>query len=67
VDEVLDNVCPNCGGGFVPRPIRPSKNLKGDNFLGKDPASSKVRYRPVDPAVHRSFAAAIKTVPPHRR
>src|SRR5258705_105934 len=37
VDSVLGNVCPNCGGGFVPRPIRPSKNWKGDNFLGKDP------------------------------
>jgi len=67
VDEVLENVCPNCGGGFVPRPIRPSKNLKGDNFLGTDPASSSVRHRPVDPAAHRRFAAAIKTIPPHQR
>ena len=23
VETVLFNVCPNCGGGFVPRPIRP--------------------------------------------
>ena len=23
VDKHLRNVCPNCGGGFVPRPIRP--------------------------------------------
>ena len=23
VDTVLLNVCPNCGGGFAPRPIRP--------------------------------------------
>ena len=23
VEAVLCNVCPNCGGGFVPRPIRP--------------------------------------------
>ena len=30
VDEVLGNVGPNCGGGFAPRPIRPSKNWKGD-------------------------------------
>jgi hypothetical protein len=67
VDEVLDNVCPNCGGGFVPRPIRPANNLNGDNFLGKDPASIKVRHRPVDPVTHRQFAAAIRTIPPHRR
>ena len=29
VDSVLGNVCPNCGGGFVARPIRPAKNWKG--------------------------------------
>ena len=23
VATVLGNVCPNCGGGFAPRPIRP--------------------------------------------
>jgi hypothetical protein len=67
VDSVLNNVCPNCGGGFAPRPIRPSKNLKGDNFLGKDPAGTKVKHRPVDPAAHARFAAAIKAIPPHKR
>ena len=25
----LDNVCPNCGGGFCPRPIRPGQELEG--------------------------------------
>ena len=24
-EDVLGNVCPNCGGGFVPRPVRPSR------------------------------------------
>jgi hypothetical protein len=32
VEHVLHDVCPNCGGGFVPRPIRPSRNWKGDNY-----------------------------------
>ena len=45
VENVLENGCPNCGGGFVPRPIRPSQNWKGDNFLGKDPARTRVRHR----------------------
>lgn len=27
VDNLLQNVCPNCGGGFVPRPIRPKEEL----------------------------------------
>jgi hypothetical protein len=67
VDKVLGNVCPNCGGGFVPRPIRPSRNWKGDNYLGKDPASTAVRHRPVDRAAHSRFAAAVRTIPPHKR
>ena len=67
VDEVLENVCPNCGGGFVPRPIRPSRNWKGDNWLGQDPASTTVRYRPIDPQAHAKFAAGIKTIPPEKR
>lgn len=27
VDDVLHGVCPNCGGNFVPRPIRPASKL----------------------------------------
>jgi uncharacterized protein len=67
VDTILGNVCPNCGGGFVARPIRPSTNWKGDNYLGKDPASSIVRHRPVDPKVLARFAAALRDIPPERR
>jgi uncharacterized protein len=26
VDDILSNVCPNCGGGFSARPHRPSHN-----------------------------------------
>ena len=67
VERVLANVCPNCGGGFAPRPIRPARNWKGDNFLGKDPASTTVRHRPVDPVEHARSSVAIKTIPPHER
>ena len=67
VDTLLENVCPNCGGGFAPRPIRPARNWKGDNFLGKYPASSTVKHRPVDPAAHARFADLTKTVPPEKR
>lgn len=67
VESLLENVCPNCGGGFVPRPVRPATNWKGENYLGKDPASTMVRHRPVDSAVHREFADRIKTIPPHLR
>ena len=67
VDEVLANVCPNCGGGFVPRPIRPAHNWKNNNYLGKDPATTRVTHRPVDPEAHAGFAAAIRTIPPEQR
>ncbi|TKB27879.1 MAG: DUF1272 domain-containing protein, partial [Mesorhizobium sp.] len=33
--DVLGGVCPNCGGNFAPRPIRPAAKLK------KHPASTK--------------------------
>jgi hypothetical protein len=67
VESVLENVCPNCGGGFVPRPIRPSDNWRGKNFLGTDPPTTAARHRPVDRVSHKHFAAAIKVIPPNRR
>ena len=67
VDTVLHDVCPNCGGGFVARPIRPSRDWRNGNFLGKDPASTHVRYKPVDRDLHAAFAAGIRAIPPHRR
>ena len=67
VETILDNVCPNCGGGFAPRPIRPARNWKGDNFLGKDGASSTVKHRPVDAAEHARLLAAIEGIPPQDR
>ena len=67
VINVLHNVCPNCGGGFAPRPIRPSINWKGGDFLGNRPASRTIRHRPVDVAVHERFAALITALPPHLR
>jgi hypothetical protein len=33
-EDVLGGVCPNCGGNFTVRPIRPSR------ALAKDPAST---------------------------
>jgi len=27
VEDILKGVCPNCGGNFVPRPIRPPEKL----------------------------------------
>ena len=57
----------NCGGGFCPRPIRPINNLKNDNYLGKDPASTKVKHKPGNIEAHREFSKGIKNVPPPER
>lgn len=67
VETVLRNVCSNCGGGFSPRPIRPSRNMRDDSYLGAYPASTNVRHRPVDPEAHKQFAAAINGIPPEKR
>ena len=67
VENVLENVCPNCGGGFVPRPIRPSRNWKDGNFLDADPPSVRVRRRPVDRKAHARFSESIKAIPPQNR
>lgn len=67
VDTVIGNVCPNCGGGFEKRPVRPATNWKHNNFLGNDPAGTKVKHRPVDVAAHADFSAPIRPVPPERR
>lgn len=46
VENVLERVCPNCGGGFQQRPVRPASKIE------KYPASNKVVYKPVDVAAH---------------
>ena len=40
VAEKLHGVCPNCGGNFVPRPIRPA------NKLTRYPASTVRTHKP---------------------
>ncbi|MBO0612352.1 DUF1272 domain-containing protein [Thiothrix fructosivorans] len=65
--SLLGNTCPNCGGGFVPRPIRPVTNWKGDNYLGHDPASTTVKFRPVDWEAHQHLLLRLQGIPPEQR
>ena len=67
VDTVLSNVCPNCGGGFAPRPVRPAQAWKPGTGLASDPASTTVKHRPVDPVVHAALVARIGGLPPEQR
>jgi hypothetical protein len=41
VVHILENVCPNCGGGFEKRPTRPNSQL------GKYPQRKDKVFRPV--------------------
>ena len=59
VDTVLSDVCPNCGGGFTPRPVRPARDWKGGNSLDRYPASTAVKHRPVDAAAHAALVASL--------
>ncbi len=40
VETVLHDVCPNCGGGFVPRPIRPVSEWRPNTSLAHNPPST---------------------------
>jgi hypothetical protein len=41
VERKLYNVCPNCGGGFTPRPIRPAQQHRPGLSLATRPASTE--------------------------
>jgi len=41
VENLFENVCPNCGGGLCPRPIRPKKDYRKGVSLKHQPASTK--------------------------
>lgn len=59
----LANVCPNCGGGFAPRPIRPAKEWRPGVFLGAQPASTKrvhLKHSADDIATHTAKISSIK-------
>jgi len=66
-DSKLGNVCPNCGGGFSPRPMRPAKQWR--------PGISAEKQPPSDERVHLKFdlddvaanTARIRNIPPEQR
>jgi len=67
VETKLHNVCPNCGGGFTPRPIRPAQEWR--------PGACVHKQRPSDTRVHLKYSiddiaahvARIKDIPPRER
>ena len=69
VETVLHNVCPTCGGGFAPRPIRPAKAWRAEKTLGLayHPPSTVRRHSPYRPDDLAGHVARIKDLPPQAR
>jgi hypothetical protein len=67
VDTVLFNVCPNCGGGFVPRPVRPSTERRKGVSLAQDPASTERVHLKWDRTDLAAFIAGVRDIAPERR
>ena len=67
VDTVLSNCCPNCGGGFAPRPIRPATSWIGNSGLAVHLAVKTARRRPVDPEQQQRLLAAQAGLAPEKR
>jgi len=66
-DNKLHNVCPNCGGGFVPRPIRPATERRPGVCVVKHPPSDKrvhLKYSLEDVAAH---SAKLRDIRPEER
>ncbi|MDD9889063.1 MAG: DUF1272 domain-containing protein [Gammaproteobacteria bacterium] len=67
VEKELKNVCPNCGGGFAPRPIRPDIAHREGIGLSHQPASDKrvLTRRTKDEIA--TFVNIMKNIPPEKR
>jgi hypothetical protein len=64
---VLFNVCPNCGGGFAPRPIRPTTERRAGVCLGRQPASTQRVHLKWDRAELAEFITTAREVAPEER
>jgi len=67
VDEILENVCPNCGGGLCHRPIRPKTNMREGIGLQQQPASKDRVKTSYSEAEIREFSKQFKNVPAQYR
>ena len=64
---VLLNVCPNCGGGFAPRPIRPASEWRHGLLVAKKPASTKRVHLSYPRDEIEAFVARVAKIPFERR
>jgi uncharacterized protein len=66
-DCVERHVCPNCGGGFAARPIRPVKEWRPGLSLAKRPASTKRVGLSYSREALAQFVREVAAIPPERR
>lgn len=67
VETELHNVCPNCGGGFTPRPIRPATEWRPGLSVAKRPPSANRRFLNYALADIRDLSARLRDIPPEKR
>lgn len=67
VESLLLNVCPNCGGGFSPRPIRPQYEYRQGVSLATRPASTRRVHLEYSHAEIAEFCHSLKQVLPENR
>ena len=67
VDNVLHNVCPNCGGGFTPRPVRPVGEHRPGDSLAINPAGIKRRHLRFSLDEIAAFSATLRDTLPEDR
>lgn len=67
VENILKNVCPNCGGGFCHRPIRPARDHRKGVSLIHQPASTTRIYAKRDPSDIQAFTESLKDLHPKDR
>jgi hypothetical protein len=67
VADVLQDVCPNCGGGFVPRPVRPRGAWRPGTGLDHDPPDTRRRTMSYSPAEAAALTRRLRDIPPAAR
>jgi uncharacterized protein len=67
VEHHLRNVCPNCGGGFAARPIRPARSWRAATGLAYDPPSTARRNLRYSDDEIASLVESLWTVSPEER
>ncbi|MCO1335303.1 DUF1272 domain-containing protein [Microbulbifer sp. OS29] len=67
VETLLSNVCPNCGGNFCPRPLRPRVARRNGVGIEFQPASKQRMHTAFSPDEIREFANGTKDINPADR